>query len=160
MNGKTILGHLGWAAVAVAAFVVGSQLGGSKPTAEAGESGGGSRAVSGKAGGAGERSGGSGSAALRTKTGRASQPGEGGASGAGGVPSDAQLEMIARQAFKDGNPVNRRFAFTRLLESLTAENAQTLRAHMKEMGADSDQWRDFHYAWGANDGHAAVANGM
>ena len=54
----------------------------------------------------------------------------------------------------------RRFAFTRLLESLTAENALTLRDLMKEHGADRSAWSDFHYAWGAIDGEAAVKHGM
>ncbi|NQX01678.1 hypothetical protein HQ447_13555 [bacterium] len=49
----------------------------------------------------------------------------------------------------------RRIAFSKLLESMTAENASSMREQMVAIGADPDQMRDFHYAWGALDGKAA-----
>jgi hypothetical protein len=64
-------------------------------------------------------------------------------------------DALAEQAFRDPNPITRRLAFSRLLESLTPENAQALRSRMVELGADREQWRDFHYSWGAIAGKAA-----
>ena len=64
-------------------------------------------------------------------------------------------DALAEQAFRDPNPITRRLAFSRLLESLTPENAEALRSRMVELGADRDQWRDFHYSWGAIAGKAA-----
>jgi hypothetical protein len=64
------------------------------------------------------------------------------ASAAGG------LEALVNQAMKDPNPLNRRLAFARLLESLTPENAESVRAQLVSLGAEGDQWRDFCYAWG------------
>lgn len=64
-------------------------------------------------------------------------------------------DALAEQAFRDPNPITRRLAFSRLLESLTPENAEALRSRMVELGADRDQWRDFHYSWGAIAGKTA-----
>lgn len=64
-------------------------------------------------------------------------------------------DALAEQAFRDPNPITRRLAFSRLLECLTPENAEALRSRMVELGADPDQWRDFHYSWGAIAGKAA-----
>jgi hypothetical protein len=72
------------------------------------------------------------------------------ASAAGG------LEALVNQAMKDPNPLNRRLAFSRLLESLTPENAESVRAQLVSLGAEGDQWRDFCYAWGALSGKAAI----
>ncbi len=65
------------------------------------------------------------------------------------------LEILATQAFQDSNPITRRLAFSRLLEALTPENAEEIRGHLITLGADGDQWRDFHYSWGAMSGKAA-----
>lgn len=69
-------------------------------------------------------------------------------------------DALAEQAFRDPNPITRRLAFSRLLESLTPENAEALRSRMVELGADRDQWRDFHYSWGAIAGKAAIDHAM
>jgi hypothetical protein len=74
--------------------------------------------------------------------------------------SKAQLEALAHDAFRNGNPVARRLAFGKLLESLTAENAGTILGLLKENRADKEQWRDFHYAWGTIDGEAALKHSM
>jgi hypothetical protein len=65
------------------------------------------------------------------------------------------LEMLAAQALRDPNPITRRLAFSRLLEALTPENAEAIRAQMVALGADDDQWRDFQYSWGAIAGKTA-----
>ena len=70
----------------------------------------------------------------------------------------ADLSALIGQALRDPNPITRRLAFSRLLESLTPGNAGAVREQLVALGADPDQWRDFHYSWGALDGKAAYAN--
>ena len=65
------------------------------------------------------------------------------------------LDRLAEQALRDPSPITRRLAFSRLLEALTPENAGEIRAKLVALGADRDQWRDFHYSWGAISGKAA-----
>lgn len=70
------------------------------------------------------------------------------------------MDALTRESLRSANPVTRRLAFARLLESLTPENASAMRAGMLALGADADQWRDFHYQWGAVDGGKAMANAI
>ena len=72
-----------------------------------------------------------------------------------GNNSATGITALAQQALRDPNQITRRLAFSRLLESMTPENATTIRAQLITLGHDPDQWRDFHYAWGAIDGQAA-----
>jgi len=72
--------------------------------------------------------------------------------------SGGDLSPLIQQALRDRNPVTRRLAFARLLESLTPGNAGAVREQLVALGADPDQWRDFHYSWGAIDGKAAFAH--
>jgi hypothetical protein len=65
------------------------------------------------------------------------------------------LNLLAEQALRDPNPIKRRLAFSRLLEALTPENAESIRSQLVSLGASDDQWRDFHYSWGALAGKAA-----
>lgn len=65
------------------------------------------------------------------------------------------LDSLAEQALRDPSPITRRLAFSRLLETLTPENAAEIRSKLVALGADGDQWRDFHYSWGAISGKAA-----
>lgn len=69
--------------------------------------------------------------------------------------TDGGFEPLINQALRDPNPIIRRIAFSKLLESMTAENAASMREQMVTIGAESDQMRDFNYAWGALDGKAA-----
>ncbi len=71
------------------------------------------------------------------------------------VPASGNLDALAEQALKDPNPITRRLAFSRLLEALTPENAESVRAKLVTLGADGGEWRDFHYSWGAISGKAA-----
>jgi hypothetical protein len=73
----------------------------------------------------------------------------------GSIAAASGLDALAHQAMKDPNPLNRRLAFSRLLESLTPENAEAVRAQLVTLGAEGDQWRDFCYAWGALSGKTA-----
>lgn len=83
----------------------------------------------------------------------------GGANGsATGEPLTGEaLENLAKEAFKDPNPLKRSLAFAKLLESMTPENAQEIREQMRAQDAGGDQWRLFQYAWGAVDGEGALA---
>lgn len=76
------------------------------------------------------------------------------------VSGSSSLESLANQALKDPNPITRRLAFSRLLEALTSENAETIRSQLVSLGADAEQWRDFHYSWGAISGKAAFDHAM
>ncbi|MGL4398459.1 MAG: hypothetical protein ACRCXD_01200 [Luteolibacter sp.] len=69
--------------------------------------------------------------------------------------ADGGSESLLNQALRDPNPIMRRLAFSKLLESMTPENASSMREQMIAIGAAPDQMRDFHYAWGALDGKAA-----
>ena len=73
-----------------------------------------------------------------------------------GSSSNAGIEALARLALRDPNQVTRRLAFSRLLESMTPENAEQILAQLTELGAAPDQWKDFHYSWGAIAGKAAL----
>ncbi len=70
-------------------------------------------------------------------------------------PGAAGLKAVTEQAVRDPNPLTRRLAFARLLESMTAENAMEIREHLVALGAEGDTWNDFNYAWGALAGREA-----
>ncbi len=71
--------------------------------------------------------------------------------------ASGDLSALVQQALRDRNPITRRLAFSRLLQTLTPENAGAVREQLVALGAEPDQWRDFHYSWGAIDGKAAFA---
>ena len=66
-------------------------------------------------------------------------------------------ELLAKTAVTSPNPVIRRLAFAKLLESVTAENAAQLRQQLEELGVGGQEIRDFNYAWGALGGAEAFA---
>jgi len=68
----------------------------------------------------------------------------------------ADIAALAEQSVRDPNPIKRRLAFSRLLESLTPDNALDIREQLVASGASGDQWRDFNYSWGAMAGIDAV----
>jgi hypothetical protein len=79
-----------------------------------------------------------------------------------GPLSEGQIEELVLAAIKSSDPVERRRAFDRILQemqqdSFTVEQAMTIRKAMANNQASGEQWRDFDYAWGANDPEAAVA---
>jgi hypothetical protein len=73
----------------------------------------------------------------------------------GSIVSAKNLKLLAEQALRDPNPIMRRLAFSRLLESMTPENAESIRSQLVELGAGGDELRDFQYSWGAIAGKAA-----
>lgn len=58
-------------------------------------------------------------------------------------------DLLAKAAFTDPNPVTRRLAFSKLLESVTVENAAQIRQQLADLGAGGQELRDFNYTWGA-----------
>lgn len=74
-----------------------------------------------------------------------------------GPLSQSDIEAIAKEAFSDPNPLKREIAFAKLLDGLTAENAEQIREQMRGGRANGDQWRLFQYAWGSVDGVGALA---
>ncbi len=73
--------------------------------------------------------------------------------------SDADIAELGEQMLTDPNPMRRHLAFNRLLAGLTPENAEAIRAYVGKLPHDSQQFRDFHYAWGAVAGSEAVLHG-
>jgi hypothetical protein len=71
--------------------------------------------------------------------------------------NQAQIDDLAREAFTDPNPLTRKLAFSKMLASLTPENAAMMMAAMKANRADGQQWNLFHYAWGSKDPAGAFA---
>lgn len=144
---RTLMIHSCWAAAVLGAFVVGSRRGGPDAGAGSGDKGpvGNTRASARfsdmesavRTGRSGNRP-----AANRSDS-ELSRLFGNIVSAAGG------LDALAAQALKDPNPITRRLAFARLLESLTPENAKEIRSQLVTLGADSEQWNDFHYSWGA-----------
>lgn len=67
----------------------------------------------------------------------------------GSKSAAAGLDALALQALRDPNQITRRLAFAKLLEAMTLENGDEIRAHLLDLGAERDQWRDFNYSWGA-----------
>lgn len=154
--------HAGWAAAVVIAFWVGSGRGEREGSSRGAEV----EAAKSERDGRGLVRAGSGSGGGRedSRSGRAV-----GASGRGGgdlealfavrgeAGTSAQLEALVAQAVQDPNPIVRRLAFGRLLESMTAGNAGEIRTHLLAMKADESQWSEFNYAWGALAGEEAFA---
>jgi hypothetical protein len=152
--GKRMLVHGAWCLVALAAFWLGSIRNASPDSA----------GKNGAPGSSGDRRASSadasdGSPATRDRT----RPGRRSSGSAdspltrlfGNKSAAAGLDSLAFQALRDPNQITRRLAFSKLLESMTAENAGQIRAQLVELGAEPDQWRDFNYSWGAIAGQDA-----
>jgi hypothetical protein len=145
-----------WAAAALISFVIGWKL--SSPATKTGAEGSTAAANSLRESGSSDSD--AASAGTRRER-RTTEPSEDSALGRlfGAVSSaDGDFEALLNQSLRDPNPIMRRLAFSKLLESMTPENAAGMRAQLVAIGAAPDQWRDFHYAWGALDGKAAFAS--
>lgn len=150
---KSMIIHGGWALAVIAAFSFGARNGGPSGGEPADSAGRSDRFRSSSALGA---------SGADSRTGRrGTRPAEDRAESRLGalfgkiVSASGNLDSLAEQALRDPNPINRRLAFSRLLEALTPENAEEIRSKLVALGADDDQWRDFHYSWGAISGKAA-----
>ena len=157
MKGKSLLIHGGWALAAFAAYGFGSLR--PDPPCGAGAE---EEALRGSSIGSARNLNGSDAAIGQAKRRERSptRPSGGAITSLFGplAASGAGLNALAEQAIRDPNPITRRLAFSRLLESMTAENAAEIREQLVALGADGDQWRDFHYSWGALAGKEAFAH--
>lgn len=147
MSHKSLKVHGAWLLAAVAAFVLGGQRNASSTDRPADQSAPtkSARAAEGLRD-AGPDAGGSATGKNRLRGNRS-----GGPSG-----KSLSFENLARQAAKDPDPLNRRLAFTRLLESMTPENAMAIREQLVAAGTSGEDWRDFNYRWGALAGWEVV----
>nr|MCU0780261.1 hypothetical protein [Akkermansiaceae bacterium] len=157
MKGKNLLIHGGWAVAALAAYGLGSL----RPDPQAG-AGAGEESVRNSsrsnAGNFTEPAAASGQPNRRERA--PGRPSGGAITSLFGplAASGGGLNALAEQAIRDPNPITRRLAFSRLLESMTAENAAEIREQLVALGANGDQWNDFHYSWGALAGKEAFAH--
>lgn len=154
---KSFLIHGIWALAALGAFVVGSQL---FPAGSSKNDGTGMASAEGRAGkrsGSNSPGGGSGD----SSKGRA-----GGAAllaqlkpGAGKPLSTLEIERLGEQLRGSSNPIERRLAFSKMLEGMTPENALEVREQIAGLPGHSAEFREFHYAWGAIAGIDAIMFG-
>ncbi|NIP93846.1 MAG: hypothetical protein GWO24_10485, partial [Akkermansiaceae bacterium] len=156
---RSVLVHGGWCLAAITSFFLGSQVF---------PSGGGSPGENTRS----DRS--SGSKSLRPGQGGAGPAGEVGGPGRrvmgervavrgpgnGGLRlSESEVQALGERFRTAASPIERRLAFSRLLEGLTPENAALLRKQIEHLPAHSAEFREFHYAWGAVAGEDAVMFG-
>ena len=151
---RSIFIHLVWALVAAASFVVGALL---FPSGTEGRGGTDTSAIEGThtalpveaiAGGSGQ--------------GKASNglPEQGSSfSSVTGALTEQDIESLGERFRTAASPVERRLAFSRLLEGLTADNALQIREQIAHLHHHSAEFREFHYAWGAVAGEEAAMFG-
>lgn len=155
---RSLITHACWFVVAVAAMGLGwkmkshaNAVAGSG-TRDDGRSAKSSRGLQGSSGGeAGVSGPASRSAGNRSVTGK--EPGV-------RLLSSAEIEELGEKFRTTASPIERRLAFSRLLEGLTAENAESIREQIAHLPAQSPEFREFHYAWGAVAGPGAVMFGV
>ncbi|MEM8956021.1 MAG: hypothetical protein AAGD22_17835 [Verrucomicrobiota bacterium] len=83
----------------------------------------------------------------------------GGAAGPRGALSTTDIDQIG-QTFKESlDPIERRRAFSQLLDGLTNENALEIRSQLEHLRDESPEFREFHFAWGKIGGEEAVLHG-
>ena len=74
--------------------------------------------------------------------------------------SSLDIEALGDQLRGSTNPIDRRLAFSKLLEGLTAENALLIRDQIKNFDPNSAEFKEFHYAWGVVGGTDAIMFGV
>ncbi len=79
---------------------------------------------------------------------------------AGTGPLNEQDIASLGENLKSSSPIERRLAYARLLNGLTKENALLIREQVEHLHGHSSEFREFHYAWGALAGEAAVLHGI
>ncbi len=149
--------HGAWALAATGAFVLGGLGKGDPSDSAAGSSQAGRAADGGAGAGAASVLGAGSDRAGAPVAAGADGPGSATANGGAVALSDSQIAAISADAFSDPNPLRRSLAFTKLLEGITPENAQTMLQAMRDGQPSGDQWRLFLYAWGGVDGAGAMA---
>ncbi len=74
--------------------------------------------------------------------------------------SDLEIESLGQKLKESTNPIDKRLAFSQLLQGLTAENALLIRDQIKNFDAGSPEFKEFHYAWGSIGGTDAIMFGV
>ncbi len=75
------------------------------------------------------------------------------------VLTERDIELLGERFRTSTSPIERRLAFSRLLEGLTAENALQIRKQIEHLDHRRPEFREFHYAWGAVAGVEAALFG-
>lgn len=154
---KHLIVHGLWLLVAVTAFVLGGHFYGSSGTAGDEES---NSLPSSKS--AGESWTASSSGGNPRGTGAAGRDDRrAGRNEAGVAPlSEEEITRLGEEFRKASSPIDRRLAFSKLLEGLTSENALEIREQIEHLHHHSAEFREFHYAWGSVAGEEAVMMGL
>ncbi len=76
------------------------------------------------------------------------------------ILTDLEIESLGQKLKDSTSPIDRRLAFSQLLDGLTAENALLIRDQIKDFDAGSPEFKEFHYAWGAVGGTDAIMFGV
>ena len=154
---KSLIIHAVWAVIAITSFVVGAQRFSSKGESSAAEDSGDRRGAR-----SSERSSGSDASSRRSRSASRNKQRDGsddmGNSGSVNL-TEKGIKLLGYILQTSNDPIERRIAFSKLLEGLTADNAKVLRDQIIHMSSDSSEWKDFHYAWGALGGQSVVEFG-
>ncbi len=76
-----------------------------------------------------------------------------------GPLTEESIKELGEAVRNAASPVERRLAFSQLLDGLTAGNALQIREEIAQMHHHSAEFREFHYAWGALAGPEAAMFG-
>lgn len=154
---KTLIIHAVWAVIAIISFVVGAQRFSNRQTTMTDTDSANRRGAM-----ASERSRGPDASSRRPQSpssrNQRDRPGETGRHGGANL-SENGIKSLGNILQTSNDPIERRMAFSKLLEGLTVENAEVLREQIMHMSSDSSEWKDFHYAWGALGGQSVVEFG-
>jgi ABC-type branched-subunit amino acid transport system substrate-binding protein len=71
-----------------------------------------------------------------------------------------QIGSLASEAVTGSSPLARSLAMSKLLESLSTENALSVMAALEENRADGDDWELLRYAWASIDPEGALADAL
>lgn len=154
---KSLLIHTVWAVVAIISFVVGAQRFSNSDKSTADDD---SRDRRGAR--SSERLSGSDASSRRSRSASRNKQRDGSddRGNLGRVNlSEKGIKSLGHILQTSNDPIERRIAFSKLLEGLTADNAQVLREQIIHMSSSSSEWKDFHYAWGALAGQSVVEFG-
>jgi hypothetical protein len=154
---KSLIIHTSWAVIAIISFVVGAQRFTSSDEPTADDDSGDRRGAR-----SSERSSESDTSSRRSRSASRNKQRDGsdnmGNSGSINL-SEKGIKSLGHILQTSNDPIERRIAFSKLLEGLTADNAQVLREQIIHMSSESSEWKDFHYAWGALGGQSVVEFG-
>jgi len=156
---KSHLIHLGWAVVAVAAFIIGSKA--SDSSSEVAEEEGANSTLVQSSRSAFRGDGGNRTGAAGGRTSRRSRSGDSQFEEdlPAGSLSEAEILQLGKDFKAARGPLERREIFSEILRNLTPENARLMREQIVHLDTDSSEFREFHYAWGGLAGEEAVLNG-